>query len=141
MTDFFNTHACLRQLNCKGLVSIVPAVVCIRVRPVMVATVQTEAAGGEKLRNYGVIRKFTLLLRLPMAVVTTTGPVVAPVGTVVLVSVAETTVNCAAVPLKLTAVEPVRLLPRITTAAPALPDVGSISTNELSPRDSLKTVP
>jgi transposase InsO family protein len=35
----------------------------------------------------------------------------------------------AAVPLKLTLVEPVRLVPRMLTAAPTLPEVGCVSTN------------
>ena len=41
-----------------------------------------------------------MLLSVPLGIVTSTVPVVAPVGTVVLISDLETTVNFAAVPLK-----------------------------------------
>jgi hypothetical protein len=62
---------------------------------------------------WGVTRKGTLLSGVPFGVVTATVPVVAPAGTVVLISVSEATVNVAAVPLKLTFVAPVRLFPKI----------------------------
>jgi len=62
-----------------------------------------------------------LLFSVLLGVVTVTKPVVAPVGTVVVMSERETTVNTAAVPLKLTLVAPVRPVPGISTAAPALP--------------------
>jgi hypothetical protein len=48
---------------------------------------------------YGVARKGTLLFSVPLDVVTSTVPVFPPVGTVVLISLLETTVNVAAVPL------------------------------------------
>jgi hypothetical protein len=53
----------------------------------------------------------------------------------------DTTVNVAAVPLKLTLVAPVRSLPRILTVAPTLPEVVWVSTNGPKPTDRLKTVP
>ena len=68
-------------------------------------------------------------------------PVVAPVGTVVVISDFDFTVNVAAVPLKVTLVAPVRLVPRIVTAAPTAPEVGCVSTNGPRPTDRLKTVP
>jgi hypothetical protein len=68
-----------------------------------------------------------------LGVVTLTGPVVAPLGTVVVISVLETTLKVAALPLKVTLVAPVRLLPRIMTAAPALPEAGKVSTNGPAP--------
>ena len=73
--------------------------------------------------------KGTLLERVPPGVATSTVPVVAPAGTVVVIlnKYLDTTVNVAAVPLKLTLVAPVRLLPRILTAAPTLPEVGCVS--------------
>ncbi len=55
---------------------------------------------------------------VPLEVLTSTVPVVAPVGTVVAISDSETTVKVAAVPLNVALVTPVRLLPRILTAAP-----------------------
>jgi hypothetical protein len=63
-----------------------------------------------------VTRKATLLLSVPFGVVTSTVPVVAPVGTAVVISELETTLKTAAVPLKVTPVAPVRLVPRILTA-------------------------
>jgi len=63
-------------------------------------------------------RKTTLLSSVFLGVVTVTNPVVAPLGTVVLISVLEMTVNTAAVPSKLTLLALVRLFPKITTVAP-----------------------
>ena len=68
-------------------------------------------------------------------------PVLAPEGTVVLISVAEITVKVPGVPLNVTLVVPVRLFPKITTDAPTLPEVGNVSTKGASPIDKLKTVP
>jgi hypothetical protein len=49
-------------------------------------------------QTYGCTRKGTLLFSVPAGVVTVTVPVVAPEGTVVVISELETTVNAAAVP-------------------------------------------
>jgi hypothetical protein len=87
------------------------------------------------------IRKGTLLVRVPPGVVTVTEPLVAPVGTPVAISELETTVNAAAVPLKVTLLAPVKSVPRILTAVPTLPEVGSVFTNAAKPTDRLKTVP
>lgn len=54
-----------------------------------------------------------LLFSVPLGVVTSIVPVVAPVGTVALRSVSEITVNVAGEPLNVTAVVPVRLLPKM----------------------------
>jgi len=67
----------------------------------------------------------TLLVSVPLGVVTVTGPEVAPAGTVVLIAVPEPTVNVDAVPLKCTAVAPVKSVPRIVTLAPTLPKVST----------------
>jgi len=64
------------------------------------------------------------LAPLPLGVVTLIGPLVAPLGTVVVILVSETTVNVAAVPLKFTLVAPVKLYPVMVTAAPTDPLVG-----------------
>lgn len=82
-----------------------------------------------------------MLESVPEGVVTWTVPVVAPVGTVAVMSVREDTVNVAAVPLNVTLVAPVRLVPRTLTAAPTLPWVGSVSTKGPNPAERLKTVP
>jgi hypothetical protein len=78
---------------------------------------------------------------MPLGVTTRTLPVVAPAGTVVVIKELETNLKTAAVPLNVTLVVPVRLVPRILTAAPTLPDVGSVSANGPRCTDSLKTVP
>jgi len=82
-----------------------------------------------------------LLESVPVGVTTRTVPLVAPAGTLVTISELETTLKAAAVPLKLTAVEPVRLFPKMVTTAPVLPEAGSVFTNGPRPRDTLNTVP
>lgn len=52
------------------------------------------------------------------------GPLVAPVGTVAVICVAESTVNCASVLLNLTEVAPVKPSPVIVTCVPTPPEVG-----------------
>src|SRR5207302_3832005 len=91
--------------------------------------------------SYGTWNLTLLLSFLPPEVVTVTVPLVAPPGTLVVISEAETTLNLAAVPLKLTAVAPVRLVPRMITFVPAAPDVGRVPTNGASPVAKLKRVP
>lgn len=61
---------------------------------------------------------------LPNGVATLTVPVVAPTGTLVVISVSETTLKAAVVPLKLTFVAPVRALPVKVTAVPSVPLAG-----------------
>jgi hypothetical protein len=63
-------------------------------------------------------RKGTLLESVPLGVTNWTVPVVAPVGTVVVISELETTLKTAPVPLKLTLVAPVRSGPRIVMGRP-----------------------
>ena len=82
-----------------------------------------------------------MLESVPLGVTTSTLPVVAPVGTVAVIRYLDTTVNAAAVPLNVTLVAPVRLVPRILPALPTLADVGSVFTNWPKPTDRLKTVP
>ena len=72
---------------------------------------------------------------------TWTLPVVALSGTVAVISVSDTTVNVAGVPLNVTLVEPVRLFPRMKTGVPTVPEVGNVFTNGRRPTDKLKTVP
>jgi hypothetical protein len=82
-----------------------------------------------------------LLESVPLGVTTRTVPVVAPVGTVVVIKEWESTVKVAATPLKVTLVAPVRLVPRTLTVPPTGPGVGCVSTNCPRPTDRLKTVP
>jgi hypothetical protein len=81
---------------------------------------------GEKFEVTASPGELRLLESVRLGVTTLTLPVVAPVGTLVVISDFETTVNVAAVPLKLTLVAPVRFVPRIVTAAPTLPEVGHL---------------
>src|SRR5436305_892668 len=68
--------------------------------------------------------KLLALVALPTGVVTLIGPEVAPVGTGAVSWVSALTVKLAAVPLKLTAVVPLKLLPLIVTTVPTGPLVG-----------------
>jgi hypothetical protein len=61
-------------------------------------------------------RKGTLLESVRLGVTTSTFPVLAPAGTVVVIKTLDTTVNVAAVPLKVTLLAPVRSVPRILTS-------------------------
>jgi hypothetical protein len=67
---------------------------------------------------------------VPAGVLTATGPSVAPLGTVAVIVVSETTVNWVViVPLncvKRTAVAPVKPVPVMVTEAPTGPDEGEI---------------
>src|ERR1017187_4883150 len=96
---------------------------------------------GEKRELYGTTRKDALLESVPPGVTTWTFPLLAPAGTVVVISELETTSKTAAVPLKPTLVAPVRSVPRILTAAPTLPKGGRGFTNGPKPTDRLNTVP
>jgi hypothetical protein len=71
-----------------------------------------------------VTRKDRELVAVPPAVVTTIEPVRAPVGTVAVSEVFETTVNVAVVPPNVTLVAPVKLEPVIVTFVPTGPLVG-----------------
>jgi len=90
--------------------------------------------------RHGSTRKGTLLESVPLDITASTFPVVAPFGTVAMISEAEATVYLAGVPLNFTLVAPTRLVPRILTVVPTLPEVGSVSTNVPRPTESLKTV-
>ena len=61
---------------------------------------------------------------MPAGVVTAMGPVVAAPGTVAVSWVSEATVNAALLPLKVTAVAPVKPLPVTVTGVPAGPEAG-----------------
>src|SRR5580692_8899902 len=58
------------------------ATTCLRLTPVMVTTVPTAPLVGLTLVICGVTRNILLLVSVPLGVVTVTGPVVAPLGTV-----------------------------------------------------------
>jgi hypothetical protein len=62
-----------------------------------------------------------LLESVPLGVTTSTVPVVAPAGTVVVISASEARVS---------------FVPKILTATPTLPEPGSVLTNGPNPTDS-----
>ncbi len=88
----------------------------------------TEVPGGpevgSKLVIFGFTWKSRWVLAEPPGVITEIRPVVAPSGTVVWMLVSEATVNAAGVPLKLTAVVPVKPLPVRVTDLPTTPAEG-----------------
>jgi hypothetical protein len=99
----------------------------VRLVPVIVTVVPAAPLVGLKLVIVGAggrTVKLAVLVAVPEAVVTARVPVVAAAGTVAVICVSETTVYVAAVPLKATAVAPVRFVPVIVTVLPAAPLVG-----------------
>src|SRR5262245_33554519 len=76
----------------------------VRFVPVMTTLVPTGPLVGVKLLIVGepITVKLLALVAVPPGVVTEIGPVVAPVGTVAVICVAESTVKLAFVPLNLT---------------------------------------
>src|SRR2546426_12754938 len=68
--------------------------------------------------------KLVVLVVVPPGVVTRSGPVVAPVGTVARIAVSEVTVKLALTPLNVTAVAPVKFVPLSVTLLPTGPLVG-----------------
>jgi hypothetical protein len=73
---------------------------------------------------YGDTVKLLVLAAVPPGAVTAIGPVVAPTGTDAVIFVDELTTNVAAVPLKLTAVVPVKFRPLMVTDEATRPLVG-----------------
>ena len=100
------------------------AVAPVNAEPVIVTCVPGAPLVGENDVIVGATAKFAELIALPAGVVTPILPVVAPAGTVAVILMAEFTVNAAAVPLKATAVAPVKFAPLMTTLAPAAPLAG-----------------
>jgi hypothetical protein len=68
--------------------------------------------------------KIAVLVLDPPGFVTVMGPVVAPAGTVATSDVVDFTVKVAGVPLKATAVAPMKCLPVTVTLVPTMPLVG-----------------
>jgi hypothetical protein len=95
--------------------------------PLMVTLAPAGPLAGVKLETVGGLMtvKLPALLAVPAGLMTLIGPLVAPVGTVAVMVVAEFTVKLALVPLNRTALAPVKLVPLIVTLAPAGPLVGA----------------
>ena len=106
----------------------VTAVAPVKFVPLMVTLVPTGPLVGVKPVMVGAGRvtvKLAVLVAVPTAVVTAIGPVVAPAGTAAVICVADTTVKVGwFVPLKVTAVAPVRFVPLMVTLVPTGPLVG-----------------
>jgi hypothetical protein len=98
--------------------------------PVIVTGVPTGPDEGENAEIVGTTMNDPELVAVPAGVLTATGPSVAPLGTVAVIVVSETTVNWVViVPLncvKRTAVAPVKPVPVMVTEAPTGPDEGEI---------------
>jgi hypothetical protein len=81
-------------------------------------------------------RNATLLFSVSLGVVTSTVPVVAPVGTVAVISVAEATLNSVGVPLNVTELAPVKSLPRIViTVSGCAPKLQPLDERRQTERD------
>src|SRR5207247_896685 len=102
----------------------VTAVAPVKFVPLIVTVVPTGPLVGVKLVMVGglaVTVKLLELVAVPPEVVTLSGPVVAPLGTVAEIEVAVVTVKVALVPLKVTAVAPVKFVPLIVSVVPTGP--------------------
>jgi hypothetical protein len=113
-------------------VAVAPAkltfVVAVKLVPIMVTGVPTGPLAGVKLvivGGGGITVKLVGETAVPPDVVTDTKALTAPVGTVVVICVALATVNMATVEPKPTDVAPVKFVPVMVTASPALPLVGA----------------
>ena len=76
------------------------------------------------MREVDLTLKVEVLIAVPPCVTTLMVPVVAPVGTVAVIWVAELTKKLALTPLNLTAVTPEKFVPVINTEAPTGPEFG-----------------
>jgi hypothetical protein len=106
----------------------VTEVALLKFAPLIVTEVPTLPLAGVKPvivgGRFATTVKFVELIAVPPPVVTATGPVVAPEGTVAAIWVSELTVKAALVPLKVTEVAPVNAVPLIVNEAPIPPLVG-----------------
>jgi hypothetical protein len=105
----------------------VTAVASVKFVPMIATLVPSGPLAGAKLAiaGGGMTVNALVLVAVPADVVTLTGPVVAPSGTVVWIAVSETTEKVALTPLKATAVAPVKFAPLIATMVPTGPLVGA----------------
>ena len=105
----------------------VTAVAPVKFVPLIVTPVPTGPLVGVTLvivGGFAVTLKLLALVAVPPGVVTRTGPVVAPIGTVAWIAVSEVTLKLALLPLNVTAVAPVKFVPLIITLAPTGPLAG-----------------
>src|SRR5438876_917467 len=105
----------------------VTAVAPVKAVPLSVTLLPTGPLVGVKLVivGAGITVKLLVLVAVPPGVVTLTGPVVAPLGTVAAIEVDEVTEKLTAlVPLNVTDVAPVKAVPLSVTLLPTGPLVG-----------------
>jgi hypothetical protein len=129
------TVAVSEALETTVKVAVVPPnvtlVVPVKLAPLIVTFVPTGPLVGVNDEIVGagggavVTVNAVALVAVPPGVVTTIGPVVAPLGTVAWSAVSETIVNDALFPPKVTLVVPVKPAPPIVTFSPTAPLVGA----------------
>ncbi len=105
----------------------VTAVAPLKAVPLMVTEVPAGPLVGLKplIVGGGMIVKSAVLVAVPPRVVTAILPVVAPVGTMAVISVADTMLTATAgVPLNVTEVVLIRFVPEIVTSVPMGPELG-----------------
>lgn len=95
-----------------------------RLTPLIVTNVPTGPDSGVKEVIFGFRVKLVALVAVPLGVVIDIGPDVAVTGTVAPMEVSDVIVNVADTVLNFTDVAPLKLVPVIVIASPALPDVG-----------------
>ena len=111
--------------DATGVVLNITVVTPSKLVPVRVIAAPTVPDVGEKAVTVGAgTVKLATEVAVPAAVVTLIGPVVAPTGTFVLIEVAVLVTIVAVIPLKVTAVAPLRLVPVMVTVAPTTPETG-----------------
>ena len=113
----------LLTVNVAGCPLNETAVAPVKFVPVIVTPVPAGPVAGAKELMAGVIVKRVVVTKGPPGVVMVMGPVVAPVGTVVVIVPEASTVKAAATPLNETAVAPVK--PVIVTPVPEGPKIGA----------------
>ncbi len=105
------------------------AVTPVKFEPLIVTEVPTVPEPGEKDETVGQLVeatvKFVELLADPSGCVTAMGPVDALAGTVAVIWVEELVTNVDEIPLKVTAVTPLKPVPEMTTWQPGGPLVGA----------------
>src|SRR5690349_20066092 len=99
----------------------------VRAEPLIVTLVPTGPLAGAKLAivGGGTTVNAPVLVAVPPGVVTLSGPVLAPAGTVAWIAVAEVTAKLAPNPLNVTALAPVKFVPLIVTLVPTVPLAGA----------------
>ena len=94
--------------------------------PLIVTAVPTSPLAGDRPEMVGGLSTVNALalVAVPPGVVTLSGPLVAPAGTEVWITVSDDTVKVAPTPLNVTAVAPLKLVPLMVTLAPIAPVAG-----------------